>query len=123
VDSTTYNIPFVVYNFSYLIKMKKIIFLTMFLLVCSIAFAQTQTQQRTQEQIQQRMQQAEQVMVQARNRTIYKPEQLWQIEKSGQIEKMQGLDNAYTNVKNGIAKEQIRNNMIRFQSRYNFTYR
>ncbi len=94
---------------------KTIIFLTIFLLVCSIAFAQ-QTQQRTQEQIQQRIQQANQVMLQARNRTVYKLEEL------GQMEKLTGLQNAYTKVTNEIAKEQIRNNIIRFQSRYQYTY-
>lgn len=92
---------------------KTIIFLTLFLLVCSIAFAQ---QQRTQEQIQQRIQQANQVMLQARNKTIYQPEEL------GQMEKLTGLQNAYTKVINEIAKEQIRNNIIRFQARYNYTY-
>ena len=97
----------------------------MFLLVCSIAFAQfsgQQIQQRTLEQIQQRTQEANQVMIQARNRTIYKPEDLGQMEVSGQIEKLRGLENAYTNVKNEIAKEAISGNMIRFQARYQYTY-
>jgi len=88
--------------------MKKIIYLTMFLLVCSIAFAQIPSVEK--------IQQANQVMIQARNRTIYKMEEL------GQMEKLTGLQNAYTKVTNEVAKQQIRNNIIRFQARYNYTY-